>query len=314
MANYTIGEMILQTRESLGYSQEELCYGICSTSSLSRIENGTQVPGRRVFDALMQRMGISVSIYSSFVSRREMEIYRLIQVLAWKMENHDWEETDRLIARLEEMTKGTGGLERQYLLFAKACRKKREGAEPEEVLLALLAAIHLTMPDYTEQTSIKNRLLTFDEITVLNSIAVLYDEMGRHEESLRLLYELKRYLEEHVMDESEKAKKYPMILNNIAWRIGDGLGNHWEAYRISSIGIRYCIRHNKLAALPYLILNKAAAAYEMGHKKESGLLYHQALTLLQICEKEAEEKQVLDEIADRFPPEHYVPSIKSHGI
>ena len=94
MANYTIGDMVFDTREARGYSQEALSFGICSTSSLSRIENNSQVPSKRVFDALMQRMGMSMSIYSAFVSRREMEIYRLIQELVWKFENQDYTQVD----------------------------------------------------------------------------------------------------------------------------------------------------------------------------------------------------------------------------
>lgn len=311
MANYTIGDMVFDTRVARGYSQEELSFGICSTSSLSRIENNSQVPGKRLFDALMQRMGVSASIYSAFISRREMEIYRLIQELAWRLESQDYTNVNVLIQELESRLGVREVLEKQYLIFAKASMLKRNGGTSEAVLAILLEAIQLTMPDFEEHKNIKNRLLTFDEITVLNSIALEYYNMGQQEQGLKMLYELKNYLEEHVIDEEEKAKKYPMILYNIAWRVGE-MGNHWEAYRINCMGIQYCLKHNKLMALPYLISNKACAAFEMDKQDEAKLLFHQAVTLFDICEKKKLATHIKDEIAIKFHLEiDQVPSIKS---
>ena len=63
MASYTIGELIRDARERLHYSQEELCYGICTPSTLSRIENGLQTPGRKTLEGLMQRLGVADRIY-----------------------------------------------------------------------------------------------------------------------------------------------------------------------------------------------------------------------------------------------------------
>ena len=313
MANYTIGEMIFETRMSRGYSQEELSFGICSTSSLSRIENNSQVPGKRLFDALMQRMGVSISIYSAFISKKEMEIYRLIQELAWKLENFEFVNVDVLMQELERRISGTDILEKQYLIFARASMIRRNGAPCEAVMGTLLEAIRLTMPDFAKRQNIRNRLLTFDEITILNSIALEYYNMGQQEQGLKLLYELKDYLEEHVIDEEEKAKKYPMILNNIAWRVGE-LGNHWEAYRISNMGMQYCIKHNKLAVLPYLIHTKACAACEMGKLDEAKLLFHQAIVLLDICDKKELAEHIKDEIAIKYHLTlNQVPSIISQG-
>lgn len=312
MANYTIGDMVFDTREARGYSQEELSFGICSTSSLSRIENNAQVPGKRLFDALMQRMGVSASIYSAFVSRREMEIYRLIQELAWRLESQDYTNVNVLIQELESRIGVREVLEKQYLIFAKASMMKKNGGTSEEVLKKLLTAIQVTMPDFEERQNIKNRLLTFDEITVLNSIALEYYNMGQHDRGLMLLYELKNYLEEHIIDEEEKAKKYPMILYNIAWRLGGEMGNHWEAYRVSNVGIKYCIKHNKLIALPYLINTKACAACEMGRQDEAKLLFHQAVTLFDICEKKESATHIRDEIAIKYHLQlDHVPSIRS---
>ncbi len=300
MANYTIGKMIAETRMERGYSQEELSFGICSTSSMSRIENGEQAPGRKIYEALFQRLGISDSIYNIFVSREEMELYQLIQELAWKLENLDFTGVDELLTCLEKNIRQKDFLERQYLLFAKASLLKKNGGDGREVMRLLLNAIRITMWDFEECWDFRRHLLTFDEITVLNSIALELYAAGEKNKGMRLLYKLKNYLDEHVMDEKEKAKKYPVILNNIAIRLGNDLKKYEEAYEISDQGIRFCVRHNKLATLPYLINNKACAAYEMKRPKEAKLLFHQAMVLFAVCEKHQLANKIRDEIAIRY--------------
>ncbi len=77
MAYYTVGDRIRDMRERQKYSQEELSYGICTPSTLSRIENGLQVPGKKILEGLMQRLGIGDGMDVVYLSREELERYEL---------------------------------------------------------------------------------------------------------------------------------------------------------------------------------------------------------------------------------------------
>lgn len=59
MRSNSLGEIIRSLRKQAGLSQEELADGICSPVSISRIENGTQMPSGNVLDETMEaiRMG-----------------------------------------------------------------------------------------------------------------------------------------------------------------------------------------------------------------------------------------------------------------
>ncbi len=59
MRSNSLGEIIRSLRKQAGLSQEELADGICSPVSISRIENGTQMPSGNVLDKTMEaiRMG-----------------------------------------------------------------------------------------------------------------------------------------------------------------------------------------------------------------------------------------------------------------
>lgn len=52
-----ISDVIRDARIRSGMTQEALAFGICSVSTLSKIENGRRMPQVRVFEALMDRMG-----------------------------------------------------------------------------------------------------------------------------------------------------------------------------------------------------------------------------------------------------------------
>lgn len=299
MANYTIGDMIYEARVARGYSQEELGYGLCSTSSLSRIENGSQVPGKKLFDALLQRLGISESVYSAFISKEEMELYRIIQQLAWKIENIDLDGIDIMMDDLRHRISERDIFESQYLCFAEATVKKRRGGGNAEVMKLLMKAICLTMPDFDGTVPKKSRLLTFDEISILNVIATIYMEEQKTFEALKLLFWLKEYLEEHIIDEVEKAKKYPMIVYNIT-KIMGALERHQDVYKLCEEGISFSVKHNKLVILPYMLTNKACAAAELGKMEEAKELFHQAIVLFTICKKDNEADMIKEQISQKY--------------
>ncbi|MCI9137001.1 MAG: helix-turn-helix transcriptional regulator [Lachnospiraceae bacterium] len=52
-----IGKMIYSLRLEKNMSQEDLCRGICSVTTLYRLETGERRPDILVFQALCQRLG-----------------------------------------------------------------------------------------------------------------------------------------------------------------------------------------------------------------------------------------------------------------
>ena len=56
----SLGEKIRQARREKGLTQEQLAEGICSPITVSRIENGHQMPSKAILDALLSRLHSSV--------------------------------------------------------------------------------------------------------------------------------------------------------------------------------------------------------------------------------------------------------------
>ena len=66
---------------------------------------------------------------------------------------------------------------------------------------------------------------------IINAIAVQYAENHKEEDSLKLGYWLKQYMEQRILDSRQKAAKYPVIVYDISnWL---ALGQQYEqAYKV----------------------------------------------------------------------------------
>lgn len=285
MSNYTVGEILRETRERKKCSQEEVCYGICTPSTLSRIENGVQIPGRRILEALTQRLGMTDNLYTTYTGREEMEIYETGKRLMRSLGHGDYEKVRQLVRQLEqkleetERQEGSLHMEKQYLLFAKAILEKHEGAEPEKVLNMLLEAVRGTIPDF-DGIHLKNRFFTFQEISILNNISCIYHKMGKVLEAFQIMVVLKEYMEINISDEEEKAKKYPMIIQNlVSWLSLEG--RYEDARKLCEAGIDCCIEYGKMKVFPELLYNKSVLLAETGQLEEARRCFQQTIAVFQ---------------------------------
>ena len=228
-----------------------------------------------------------------------MELYRITQQLVWRLERLDFKEVDELIHELEGQINEWNVLERQYLLFAKASILMKEKHDNESAESILMDAIHITIPDFEPKKGLKRRLLTFTEITIINSIALIKCENAEETTGLKLLLELKAYMEEHEIDQEEKARKYPMIIYNITTILGKK-ELHQEVYDLCGEAVSFCVEHNKLIALPYLLTNKACAAAETNRPEEAGELFQQAVTLFQVCKKSGNAEYIQSVASSKY--------------
>ena len=104
MYNYHIGEYIKRKREEKEIKQDELCYGICDRSTLSRIERGKQEPSYYILKALLQRLGISEDRCQILMGPQEFEISELQREIVADNVREDFSSALKKIRRLEELS------------------------------------------------------------------------------------------------------------------------------------------------------------------------------------------------------------------
>ena len=82
MECYEIGSVVRSARIRHGMTQEDLAFGICAVSTLSKIERGICSPKIGTFEALMERMGELPGRCILLVGEQELQRQRIQEEIA----------------------------------------------------------------------------------------------------------------------------------------------------------------------------------------------------------------------------------------
>lgn len=293
MAVYVVGDFLRETRLRKGYTQEEVSYGICTPASLSRIENGMQKPGRLILEKLFERLGTENNLFNSFVSKEEMELYLEIQTLIRNVTDGDLHRIEEQIDIVEKLTQNASELERQSLFWAKGELATQKYGNNGEAMEYLMKAIQITLPDFDGKSPLRNHLLTFDEIIIINSIAVRHGDNGDLLTAIQLDMWLKEYMENKIIDGRMKTAKYPMILYNLSYWLGEE-NCHNEALKMAEQGVDFCVKYGNLPAFPILIFNQGAALAELERYDEAKKCFLQSITIFEAMKKPSQVQTAID--------------------
>ena len=225
MAVYSMGAILKKCRETKGITQEELCYGICTPSALSKIEHGLREPSYVKFASLMERMGEWPRVYDVFIGDKVYLIQELQSDIRKQIFHGDFATADKILDKLEKELENFPN-ETVYHQFLKLeriiCRSN--GRIQKKQINELIMILKWTVP--FEEKPIYECFLSHQELNLINNIAVGYGENGELEKAIQLLGELKEYLENHYMGNRTKATMYSTVLLNQVKYLG--LGEHYE--------------------------------------------------------------------------------------
>ncbi|MDR2590426.1 MAG: helix-turn-helix domain-containing protein [Oscillospiraceae bacterium] len=262
----SIGDIIRTNREQQGMSQEKLADGICSVSTLSRIENSHHSPGRATYEALMERLGVDSNVFPLFQSEQEVEAFRLKHKVVKEIFNGNFDEVGKLLDRYEKIP-NLERVHKQYIQYVRAILFRQKDGSNDEVLIKLENVAKMSMKDYSAN-NILYQVLFIDEIHILNSLSIAYTKVNRVEDGIELLYALKNYIERKVVDDDGISPLYTTILYNLTKFIGLQ-GKYKEVIDICDIGIKRCIDYGAYLNFAALLLNKGYAHFMLGNKKEA---------------------------------------------
>ncbi|MGN0342571.1 MAG: helix-turn-helix domain-containing protein [Roseburia sp.] len=251
LVHYFFGDMLRQARKELHMTQEELAFGICSVGTISKIENGTSVPRRRNYEALLQRVGKSSCMQQLQLSHAEAEQESLMYEIQRCIADNAVERAGRLLKKHFPKEKQPDALSRQFVQSMWAIVFSRRGMPPDEVMEMLNEALSLTGLNAEASMTLK-RFYTFDEIIILNNIAIQYLRKKEYREAFLLWDGLRNYLEKRPVDAVAKGKVYPMILYNYALMCAD-MGMREQCQKLCHEGIRFCEKQGQMSTLPYLL-------------------------------------------------------------
>lgn len=248
---YLLGPLIKQRREALGYTQEELADGICSVPTLSRIENGERIPTKHHSEMLLQRLGYSDSVQVSFVTEKTLEMHELKYRIRQAVIHHNNDQALILLNQFILLADRSDCISEQFIQLHQTILSSLSN---EDKIERLTRAIRLTCPKYNP--AVIPDFLSYEEIIIINNIAVCYGDDGRLDEAIQLLKALKRHHESRMVNQEEILRTQLLILYNLSKYLGQAQ-RFDECIEICDQGIRISQETRRCNNLDRFYYNKA---------------------------------------------------------
>ena len=141
-----IAKMMVALRVEKQLSQEELCRGICSVTTLSRLETGERRPDILIFNALLERLGKSSDYVNIILTQEEFEYFVRRRNVEIAFSEKDFEQAEKDLQEWEQEIAEDGiAVHKQdiYRLYAYCYLQKEKNCQKAEEYLykALLETI-----------------------------------------------------------------------------------------------------------------------------------------------------------------------------
>lgn len=256
MGIYQVGEVIRKTREGLGITQEQLCDGICSVETLSRIENGKRSPSRTNFQALMERMGKSGEKFIPFVRSSDMEVIVKAMDINIMLARHRYEETEVLLEELREKINLKDNINRQFVEKTQALIDYSLGRINEkENRERLIQALMYTVPNYKDRT-LPVGIYSRHELMIFCNIASSYSDEGDLDTAIEMLRQVQHYFDTVHVTRDERAITETLMMSNLGRYLGIK-GDTKEAIEIEERAAKMQLSWGNSSILDSLLYNIA---------------------------------------------------------
>lgn len=284
MRNNSLGDIIRSLRKKIGLSQEELAEGICSPVSVSRIENGTQMPSGTVLEALLTRLGTSTyqlcDVY--FMSEKQLEFEQDAETINRLIREGNLTEAKSKLASLGDSAK-TNNLNLQCYLLLDASIKVYERQDPDDILSLLYEALEQTKPSFDFE-DFRNVLLSIREANIINVIVASFCQSGELLKAIRLGEELMTSLKRH----KSALQGYQIIMINLALNLAQCLEKehrYKEAFDYIQTAEELSFEGYEQALLPEIEFSKAKIYHLLGNDVECTAILKAIVPYMELIHK-----------------------------
>lgn len=213
--NYHIGRLLKSVREEQNIHQTVLCAGICSLSTLSRIEAGSIEADEWLVSILFERLGISINKFGYVFSAEGLASFESREEILELVSEDDFEEAKEFVTAFYSENNFVESFKQQFAAYINLIM---ESAVPSSSLKEkVLEALSFTKPadELISQGICKGSLLGRIERALLVMYADILIEED-YEKGVVLYKTLLEQLENEVNDKEERVAQYPIIAAMLA--------------------------------------------------------------------------------------------------
>lgn len=307
MKEFKFGTYIKKRRKELGISQEDLCEGLCSVSTLSRLENNQQTPSRSLARQLLERLGLPKNRFIALWDQQSISAEALVREIRNDIVHYCrlreeeridvYNEIQEKLIELEEIVDLDDRSAQQFILANRAFLGGFAGLYTvHEKLSIQLKAIRLTCPKF-DPDNFRTGHYSMDEIRLINQIAQTLSELGERKKAIDIYYQLIWNIEKNNKELAGYASQFCLVSHNYAI-ILTLEKRYADAIDIAEKGRKFCLLYGKYQFLPGFLTIQAECAYFLGETEKSKRLYFQAYYIYEAFEYEANQEIVKRELKD----------------
>ena len=176
-----IGKLIQTIRESKNIMANSLCYGICSASTLSKIENGDRLTDYLTLNALFERLGVKVDSFEMLLDEKDYMHFNQRNEINKKIEHGEYDKAINLLNEYEKtLGKDMSNLHEQFILLKTSQIYKNTNAKDKSLIFDLLQqAINCTVKDYQKKLNDKSLLSENELECILELVDDYYSLMEK---------------------------------------------------------------------------------------------------------------------------------------
>lgn len=210
LSNNKIGAAIQYFREFSGITQGELCKGLCSVATLSRIEAGERDADSLLLETLLERLGRMPNQFELILTDFDYLIYVNREEIKKQLNEKNVGKVEELLIEYERTASSKGNTHMQFIAYSKALMNDLHGGEVTETIDLLMEAISYTVPDFKAHM-IKDYHLSSSELGIIIEIIQRMILAGFTESAKDILEQILEYLELQSLSE-ENNRIYTKVI------------------------------------------------------------------------------------------------------
>lgn len=148
MKQNTLGTILSFYRKKYEFLQQQICDGICSLATLSRIEKGINEMDSLVSESLLGRIGKEVTRFEIILNDEDYELWQMREDIKKFMKDGENEKAKALLEVYKQKTVENHPVHKQFYLFYHAKIKMQSDYAKEEICKRLIEALQITKPKF----------------------------------------------------------------------------------------------------------------------------------------------------------------------
>jgi transcriptional regulator with XRE-family HTH domain len=305
LSNNKIGSAIQYFREFSGITQGELCKGLCSVATLSRIEAGERDADALLLETLLERLGRMPNQFELILTDFDYLIYVNREEIKKQLHVKNVEKVEELLIEYEKTASSKGNTHMQFISYSRALLNELHGGEVSETIDLLMEAISYTVPDF-KTYRIKDYHLSNSELGIIIEIIQRMILAGITERAKNLLEQILEYLELQAPSEENNSIYMKVIV--LASRLYMQEDNLQKAGELCAKGLERSKGNRRIDYLGELFYIKARTTEEMlklngtwnASKEKCLKIYLQAYNAYYFCEEQAAADKIKKYLQEEY--------------